>query len=455
MNHYPAIVITTAPTDRQNSFQLWGEIRKAYRRIQFHLESLLELNNYTLEDMGRLYDIPRWDMIRSEWYAIGFSNKDSNAFQGFHEINILFIIDEGGGVVEQVYEAIEGSLNTPNSRVLATGNPDNPASYFGRLFLTREGDDWHKIHVSCWETPNVKAGKEIVPGLCRHDWPAERLKKWGEEDPRYQFRVLGNFPEGGVNTLVSYSVAYSALVEDLKLEPGKKLSLGVDVARFGDDLTVLTLREKGWRDYEEIDDEDDEEEIDEWADVKDKVEPEEEAEEVDPEEELAAVVVGKLKKSSGPEVVNAVIQVLRDYPGQVEDISVDGPGVGGMGVYDWLEQYQFTGEVEELKDIELWDVNTGEGAADKVKMYNLRAELGDCLKDEFEKERLLIDSQDTVDQVSQMPYRYNKGQFFLLPKDQFKQKHGGRSPDEMDALALTYAPRYLRKRGGVPRVRVL
>src|SRR3990167_60070 len=251
-NFYPSRVITTAPTGRQNELLLWGEIRRLHAMMQRTLRErrgITDLGDDLLPKACRLsLDIPGGDE-GGQWYAIGFSTDKADAFQGIHEVNILFILDEGAGIDTAIFGAVEGSLNTPNSRVLATGNPTDPSSYFGRLFLTREGSDWNKIHISCLQSPNVVAGNNIIAGLCGWDWPEKQRKKWGESDPRYLIKVLGEFPESGGNVLVSYPVAYAALNQDLKLLPDKKLILAIDVARFGDDMAVFLLREKGEADY--------------------------------------------------------------------------------------------------------------------------------------------------------------------------------------------------------------
>ncbi len=395
---------------------------------------------------------------KKEWYMVGFSTDDPNAFQGFHKENILFIVDEGAGVSERIYEAIEGSLNTENSRILAIGNPTDPQSYFGKLFLTREGADWNKLHIDCEQSPNVLAGKNVIPQLCSWDWPEKMRKKWGENDPRYSIRVKGEFPERAINSIVSYPVAAAALVSDgLEILPERKLILAVDVAREGDDLSVFLLREKGQRDYLDIVEEDVEQTIDEdeeWLDINDSKEVEADTEEIETEpEELAAIIMEKLANNRNPDIVREVVKLLREYP-NIEDVAIDAVGVGGPALDD-LEEMQFEGEEPCLDGINFFAVCVGEASSDPKEYLNMRAELADMVKEDMENEVLLLESQDIVDQVTTMAYRYDeRNRFVVMSKEKFKRDYK-RSPDEWDALTISYAPRIIRKKQPAPNIRSL
>ena len=462
-NFYPSRVITTAPTGRQNELLLWGEIRRLHAMMQRTLRErrgITDLGDDLLPKACRLsLDIPGGDE-GGQWYAIGFSTDKADAFQGIHEVNILFILDEGAGIDTAIFGAVEGSLNTPNSRVLATGNPTDPSSYFGRLFLTREGSDWNKIHISCLQSPNVVAGNNIIAGLCGWDWPEKQRKKWGESDPRYLIKVLGEFPESGGNVLVSYPVAYAALNRELKLLPEKKLVLAIDVARFGDDMAVFLLREKGEADYAPyVPEEEGEKTDDEWSDVVDSIEQEEKEPKAPKassmeKEELAAVVIKKFSQSSITDLTAETLRIVDEYEGRIEDIAIDVVGVGG-GLYDNLEAITWD-ENSPLRNIELWEVSAGEEATDDKKCANLRAEIHRCVKRALESEELIINDEEIVDQVSQLSYKYEpkRGRLIIFPKEEFKKKYG-RSPDELDTLAISYAPRVLRGRRCDPRIRQL
>lgn len=453
-NFPPAVVVTTAPTGRQNQFLLWGEIRKGYRRIRHLVKSGLNI------DLGdELYDSLYLEAEKGLWYMVGFSTNEPESFTGFHEVNILFVVDEGAGVEEKIFGAIEGTLNSDNSKVLVIGNPTDPGSYFGKLFLTREGRDWNKIHINCWDSPNVKAEKNIIPALCSWDWPGRMLQKWGEANPWYLIKVLGEFPEYSTHSLVSYHKAYQALVEDLELIPDRKLVLAVDVAREGDDQSVFLLREKVTADYVTVDGTDLTDwkptRHSEWKDVELLSEEREEVKATNekPEPvETAAIIVQKIGKCKTTDITSQVIRLLREYPA-IEDVVIDVVGVGA-GVYDTLLEMKENGELEELDRVELCGVNVGETSSSPERYLNLRAELADIVREEIETV-LLYNDTEIVDQVSQIRFRpERKGRMALISKEEFKKDYR-KSPDELDALMLSYAPRVLRTRIPQPHISYL
>ncbi len=49
--------------------------------------------------------------------------------------------------------------------------------------------------ISSEETPNVKQGKVVIPGLATREWVEEKKDEWGEESPLYKVRVKGEFVE--------------------------------------------------------------------------------------------------------------------------------------------------------------------------------------------------------------------------------------------------------------------
>ena len=473
-NFFPSRVISTAPTGRQVSLLLWGEIRRLYRQMMLKIK-----REFGIAMGARLFDTDYLEIYKKLWYGIGYSTDEVEAFTGSHEINILFVVDEGSGVKEGIFEGIETSLNSPNSKVLTIGNPTNLGSYFGKIFLTKEGRDWNKIHIDCEESPNVLAGKNIIPGLCNYDWPEKMARKWGREDSRFLIRVKGNFVEEGINCLVNYQKAYSAYVENLELYKESELVLAMDVAREGDDTTVILLREKCIRDERLWIEEDIEKKGGEWEDTRErdngsgdsvsdndtegllfglsgKKERSRETRSVcsyneEHNEEIGAKIIKKIPKHKTMDAVAEIVILVKENS-NIKEICIDVVGVGA-GVYDRLVEIKESGEMEKFNDIEIYAVNVGESALDKGNYMNLRAELANEVKKEIDNETLLYNNEDIVDQVSQIRYKYHsKGHLVLEPKEEFKRRYK-RSPDELDALMISFASRILKLKSAEPRIR--
>jgi len=147
----PAMVVTTAPTQHQVRDLLWREIRSLYAKNATLIGGTL--GRTTLE-------------IDHNHYATGLSTDSPERFQGFHETNILFVVDEASGVREQVFDAIEGSMTSRRARLLLIGNPTSLAGTFYKAFHQRR-TQYKTIHISAFDTPNLSATANNKSSLLR------------------------------------------------------------------------------------------------------------------------------------------------------------------------------------------------------------------------------------------------------------------------------------------------
>ncbi len=134
-----AMVITTAPTQRQVRDLLWREIRSLYYRNAALIGGTI--GRTTLE-------------LGPHHFATGLSTDSPERFQGFHETNILFVVDEASGVREEIYEAIEGSMTSRRVRLLLIGNPTSLTGTFYKAFHQQRAQ-YKTIHISAFDTPNL------------------------------------------------------------------------------------------------------------------------------------------------------------------------------------------------------------------------------------------------------------------------------------------------------------
>ncbi|MDA1257975.1 MAG: hypothetical protein O3C10_09065 [Chloroflexi bacterium] len=191
-----SMVITTAPTERQVREVLWREVRRAYRGNEELIEG--KLTRTTLE-------------LGDKHYAHGISTNEAERFQGFHEGNILFVVDEASGVREDIFEAIEGSMTSAGARLLLLGNPTALGGTFYEAFHRRR-ELWHTMHISAFDTPNVASGEIEIPGLVSPQWVSDAALNWGEDSPMYQVRVLGEFPSEGEDSLIALRLIEAAVL---------------------------------------------------------------------------------------------------------------------------------------------------------------------------------------------------------------------------------------------------
>lgn len=230
-----AIALSTAPTFRQVRHILWRQVHRLFRP---HAELL----------GGKMLDT-RWE-IADDRYAMGLSAENADQFQGFHSPNMLIVVDEAEGVSDEIYEAIEAVMTSADPLLLLIGNPTTVTGAFRRAFY-QERHLYHNITISALDSPNVKAGRSVVPGLTSARWVEERRETWGEDNPIYRARVLGEFPDQAEDTLIGLTdveeaaCRWTAVVPSGANESGEDVILAVDVARFGSDRSVILRRQGG------------------------------------------------------------------------------------------------------------------------------------------------------------------------------------------------------------------
>ena len=221
-------VIVTGPTQRQVEDVVWREMRTAYATSKQALEGQMFASRYVVDD---------------ERFALGFATDHPYNLQGFHSPNLMVVVTDAHAVAQEHMNALK-RLNP--KRLLLTGNP---------LRLTGEFYDSHhrtsalyaRVAISAFDTPNVAQGQDVVPGMLTLEDVEERKLEWGEDNPLYIAAVLGQFPDALEDTLISRTQLDDAVErwQASAPESGEPWLMGVDVARFGADKTVLCLRRGG------------------------------------------------------------------------------------------------------------------------------------------------------------------------------------------------------------------
>jgi hypothetical protein len=371
---YPAKVITTAPTWSQVEMLLWSEISKAYNTSKYPFGGRLLTTDLKIEE---------------DWFATGISTRgkvserDFGApkFQGFHSPNLLVLLDEGPGVEHEIWTSVETLITGENNKILAIGNPTSPT---GDFYNACKSPLWNKIYISCFDHPNVKDGKIIIPGAVTREWIEERRQEWGENTPLWDSKVLGKFPVEGTDTLIPLAWAEACVGLNLSAEGDKRL--GVDVARYGDDKTVFTRIFGAMVQLQEA-----------------------------------------VNKKDTNFTTGRIIQL--DNADKYDYMAGDDSGVGG-GVTDGVQ--------DAGKDFE--PINFGFSAIEDDKFENRKAEIFWVLREDIRDKRIsLPDDKELINQLCSIKYSYTrKGKIKIESKDEMK-KRGLRSPDKADSLAIGWS----------------
>ena len=402
-----AIVVSTAPTYAQVNKILWEEIRKHHASAKL-----------------RGMPMPGYVTQGDEWKSdtgqiLGFGRKpatgDRHGFHGIHRRYVLVILDEACGVPEEIWTGVEAITTTEGCRILAIGNPDDRNTEFGNNFLREDTkQDWHRISIPASSTPNFTG--EPVPKLLNEvlvskAWCEERLRAWGEKDPRYIAKVLAEFPDVSKSSLFPPSVVSLAFDEDNSQPIGSVVKLGVDVARFGTDKNVVVS----------------------YAGVSAQIED---------------VWTGTDTVSSAHKVIQIAEDVKTRLKAPWVEIRVDAVGLGA-GVVDtlnaravleekpWFSVYEMHGSASPPADVGGSVHGYGNARAywfDQLRqsMRNGRVQIGH--KPDFEQHR-----EQLKDDLAIVFYHFRQGRLFIMSKDEMRKLHG-RSPDYADALAYATAP---------------
>lgn len=237
-----AKVACTAPTARQLRDILWSELSKWLRKSQLKDEFVFQSE--------KIYN----KRAKDEWWIRAISasvtsspEEQAETLAGLHGDHLLIVIDEASGVPDPVYTTLEGALTQTDNRALMIGNMTKNSGYFYESHYHKEIRKlWNKLHWNSEESSNVD------PGFCEY-----MAIKYGRDSNVYRVRVLGDAPFEDEKSLIPLAWAQQCIGNEIFVCEDDPLLLGVDVARFGDDKSIILprrgLRIDPWETYRGMD----------------------------------------------------------------------------------------------------------------------------------------------------------------------------------------------------------
>jgi len=368
--------VVTANTSKQLSSKTWPELAKWHKRCLtghwFRLTS------------ERMVHVQHPDTWRCD--AITSKEENSEAFAGLHNAasTPFYIFDEASGIVKKIWEVSEGGLTDGEPMFFVFGNGTRNTGAFRECF-GRFKHRWHTHHVDS-RTAKMTNKAQI----------AEWIQDYGEDSDFVRVRVKGQFPKASSMQFISTETAEAAAAREGQHGLYDPRIMGVDVARFGDDSSVIQIRIG---------------------------------------RDAQSIKPIKLRNVDTMQLAARVIEEAERH--RVDAIFVDGGGVGG-GVVDRLRylrapvhEVQFGAAPDRASD-------TQEGA---VVYANKRAEMWGMMR-EWLQTGAIVNDQDLISGLSEIEYGYvmiEGRDAILLEKKKDMKKRGLASPDEADALALTFA----------------
>lgn len=249
-------VASTAPTVDQVSAILWTNIKKFHElAARRYKEGLVDhpLPGYVTNDN-------KWKT--DSGVLIGQGRKPPTelsdvAFQGVHATYLLAIGDEAVGLNAGMIGALANIATGKKNRQLLIANPTDPSCEMAKIW-SKKLDGWVRMHISVFDSPLVtnERGFDIdaAQGMSGWDYINERRDEWGEDDPRYISRVLGQWAFEAGNSVYTEQEIASAVNCVVVPDPDEPIHLGCDIA-FSLDGDYTSVYERRVGEVWETDDE--------------------------------------------------------------------------------------------------------------------------------------------------------------------------------------------------------
>lgn len=328
-----------------------------------------------------------WFMTARAWSKSASPEQQANTLAGLHADYIMFIIDECGGIPDAVMAAAEAALANAGTevnphaiaKIVIMGNPTHLSGPLYRA-CTKEKSLWDMIEIT-----GDPDDPERSPRISKQ-WANEQITKYGRDNAWVLVNVFGKFPPASMNALIGpddMEAAMNRIIAAGNYEHAPKI-LGVDVARQGDDRTVIF-----------------------------------------PRQGLVAFKPRILRIPDSVQIAGQVAQAIKKW--NPDAVNVDNTGGWGSGVIDSLRTWGYA-----VNDVQF------AGKANDYVYFNKRAEMNMEAAHWVKNGGCLPRLDELTEEAVAITYFHNKDKMQIVEKDQIKATLG-RSPDLWDALGLTFA----------------
>lgn len=322
-----------------------------------------------------------WWLRGRSWSKSADAEAQGRTLSGLHAKSIAYFVDEAGDIPPSVLRSAEQGLsNCEYGRIMMAGNP---TSHDGALYTAADSQS----HL--WDVITVTGDPDDPDRSPRIDidWAREQIGLYGRDNPWVMAYILGKFPPTSLNALLGPDELRAAMERKLPDHAYTNLQkrIGIDVARFGDDRTVIFPRQ-GLRAFDPV----------EMRNAR---------------TDAISGRIALAKKNWNWEL--ALIDSTGGYSGGVEDQC-------------------------RLGGIDLIPVNFSSNALDP-RYFNRRSEMYFQAAQWIKDGGWLPNIPQFIREACAARYWFHKGQLRVLEKEQIKKDLQGHSPDTWDAFMLTFA----------------
>jgi hypothetical protein len=327
-----------------------------------------------------------WFLAAKGWSKLADPETIGRTLSGMHSRFPFYLIDESGDIPPNMLRSAEQGLTGCEDGLIITAG--NTTSQTGMLYevTTRNREHWKVVSITADPDDPKRTPRVDI------EWARQQIELYGRDNPWVMAYVLGQFPPGSIDALLSVEEVEAAMRRSIPIEAIEwaEKRLGVDVARFGDDRTVIFPRQ-GLCAFQPIV----------------MRHPRDSSVSVD----IASRVMAKKLEwgaHSGQEFfddtvgwAHGAIDVLRSNGHSPYAIRFDKPSVD-------------------------------------PRYFNVRAEMWLKMADWVKQSGSLPYLPEMIAELTAPTFFFNKGKFQIEAKEQIKTRLG-KSPDLADALALTFA----------------
>lgn len=357
---------------------LWKELALWYERSSI-LRAAFEVTGTRI--FQREYP-KTWFIDARSFAKMADQEAQGRTLSGLHAKSILYLCDESGSTPPAVGRAAEQGLGDTFAEFAKILQAGNPVSHESMLYesVTAQSHLWHVITITADpDNPQRTPRKSIA-------WAREQISLHGRDNPWVMAFIMGEFPPTSINALLGPDEVRAAMHRHLRTDQYDfaQKRLGIDVAREGDDSTVIF-----------------------------------------PRQGLAAHKYVEMKHAKSGPVAARIAAAKQRWGSELE--LIDSTGGHASGVIDFSAQ----------AGINLFEVNFS-GKADDNRYFNKRSEMYWRAAEWVKSGGALPNLPGLIREATAATYTFQGGKFRVEDKAQIKARIG-KSPDFWDAFCCTFA----------------
>lgn len=215
---------------------LWTELAR-WRSVSPMLEALFEQTKSEIF----LKEHPKtWRLEARTWPADADPAQIGNALAGVHAKFVMWLGDEAGDYPNAIMPTLEGIFaGLPvEAHIVIAGNPTRLDGPLYRA-CTIARDIWTVVEITADPDDPRRTPRVTV------EHAREQIKQYGADNPWVLVNIFGKFPPSSFDALIGVDEVSAAMRRSFKDWDYRHASkiMGVDVARFGDDSSIIACRQ--------------------------------------------------------------------------------------------------------------------------------------------------------------------------------------------------------------------